>query len=375
MRIVAAGVITTDAPGTKRAVYTFPALLACRDGTLLLSCRRGSDKDCADEWVELYRSTNGGQSWTRLESEIPPARVGGAVCSLRVLYLTELEAGHLLAASMWIDRESHPGAPLFNPRTEGCLPMGIFLADSFDGGHSFSAWRPLDLPADIGPPSLTNPVIKLPDGALLLSVETNKQYFDASKWFQRVVVLRSYDGGLSWDAPSDAGCDPSGRIFHWDQRVGLAADGGLVSFAWIYDTETGRYCNIRRRLSPDSGRTWTAAQDIGVADQAGRPAMLPDGRVVLAWVDRFGSGSIRARLAAAARADFDPGGEIVIYEQSKNTKQTSGTAATLDDMSIWTYGLPYAEALADGDVMVVYYAGDGRAMDIHYARLSLDISG
>ena len=44
-------------------------------------------------------------------------------------------------------------------------------------------------------------------------------------------------------------------------------------------------------------------------------------------------------------------------------------------MSIWTYGLPYAEALPDGDVMVVYYAGDGRAMDIHYARLSLDFSG
>ena len=371
MRIVDAGVITLGAPGTKRAVYTFPALLACRDGTLLLTCRRGSDKDCADEWVELYRSDNGGRSWTRLESEIPQARVGGAESSLRVLYLTELEAGHLLAASMWIDRETHPGAPLFNPRTEGCLPMGVFLADSYDGGRSFSAWRPVDLPADIGPPSLTNPIIKLPDGALLLSVETNKHYYDESKWYQRVVALRSADGGLSWDAPSDAGYDPTGRIFHWDQRVGLAADGGLVSFAWIYDTVAGRYCNIRRRFSADSGRTWSAAQDIGIADQAGRPAMLPDGRAVLAWVDRFGSGSIRARLAADARADYEPGSEVVLYEHSGNARQTDGTAATLDDMSIWTYGLPYAEALADGDVMVVYYAGDERAMDIRYARLSL----
>ena len=375
MRILDAGIVTESAPGTKRAVYTFPALLACRDGTLLLTCRRGSDKDCADEWVELFRSDAGGRSWTRVESEIPPARVGGAYSSLRVVYLTELDAGHLLAASMWIDRETYRGAPLFNPRTEGCLPMGIFLADSFDGGRSFSAWRPVDLPADIGPPSLTNPLIKLPDGALLLSIETNKHYHDESKWVQRVVALRSYDGGLSWDAPSDAGYDPTGRIFHWDQRVGLAADGGLVSFAWIYDTLAGRYRNIRRRHSADSGRTWTAAQDIGIADQAGRPAMLPDGRVALAWVDRFGSGSIRARLAADARADFDPGGEVVIYDHSGNTRRTDGTGATLDDMSIWTYGLPYAEALENGEVMVVYYAGDQRTMDIRYARLAPDNPG
>ena len=383
MKILDAGQITHSAPASKRAVYTFPALLAFRAGTragtrestgdetLLMTARRGSSKDCADEWVELYRSDDGGRRWTCMESAFPTARLAGAACSLRLVYLTELDAGHLLAASMWIDRETHPGAPLFNPRTEGCLPMGIFLADSFDGGRSWSAWRPVELPADIGPPSLTNPLIKLPDGGLLLSVETNKRYDDASKWFQRVVTLRSYDGGFSWDAPRDAGFDPSGRIFHWDMRLGLAADGTLVSFAWIYDSETGRYGNIRRRLSADSGLTWTAAQDIGIADQAGHPAALPDGRLALAWVDRFDSGSIRARAAASADADFDQSSEALIYQHGAAQRLRRGTADALDDMSLWSYGLPYAEALDKGDVMVLYYAGDQDTMDIHYARLSL----
>lgn len=371
MRIVDAGVISQSAPGTGRAVYTFPALLTCRDGALLMTCRRGLDKDCADEWIELHRSTDGGRRWAQVECEFHTAKVEGAASSFRVCYLTEIDESHLLAASMWIDRETHPGAPLFNPRTEGCLPMGVFLADSFDGGHSWSAWRQVDLPADIGPPSLTNPLIKLNDGGLLLSVETNKHYDDDARWYQRAVTLRSYDGGMSWDAPCDAGYDRSGRIFHWDQRLGLTADGRLLSFAWVYDTETGRYCQIRRRLSVDSGRTWSAAQDIGIADQAGHPAMLPDGRIVLAWVDRFDSGSIRARVAACADAEFDPASEVVIYRHSKSERQGRGTAGTLDDMSIWSYGLPYAETLDDGDVMVVYYAGNQRAMDIHYARLSL----
>jgi len=77
VRIVDAGRITQSAPEADRAVYTFPTLLACRDGALLLTCRRGSDKDCADEWVELYHSLNGGRRWARLPSDFPPARGAG----------------------------------------------------------------------------------------------------------------------------------------------------------------------------------------------------------------------------------------------------------------------------------------------------------
>ena len=38
-------------------------------------------------------------------------------------------------------------------------------------------------------------------------------------------------------------------------------------------------------------------------------------------------------------------------------------------MSLWTFGLPYAETLADGTALVVYYAGTDEAMDIHWARI------
>ena len=132
-----------------------------------------------------------------------------------------------------------------------------------------------------------------------------------------------------------------------------------------------RYGPIRRRLSADGGRSWSPAQSIGMADQAGRPALLPDGRLVLAWVDRFGSGTILARLAAHARAGFEPASQVTLYRHSQAESDSDGIAAALDDMRLWSYGLPYAEALHDGDVMVVYYAGEPQAMDIHYARLSL----
>ena len=66
---------------------------------------------------------------------------------------------------------------------------------------------------------------------------------------------------------------------------------------WIYDSETKTYLNIHRRISSDGGRAWSEARGLGFTDQASHPAILGEGRVVLAWVDRFKTTSIRARLA------------------------------------------------------------------------------
>ena len=51
-----------------------------------------------------------------------------------------------MAACMWVNRQALPGKPLFNPETEGCLPMAILLADSHDFGDTWTAWRILDVP-------------------------------------------------------------------------------------------------------------------------------------------------------------------------------------------------------------------------------------
>ncbi|MEZ4616120.1 MAG: hypothetical protein R2867_11550 [Caldilineaceae bacterium] len=168
-----------------------------------------------------------------------------------------------------------------------------------------------------------------------------------------------------------AGEDPTGRIFNWDLRCGVAPDGRVATFAWTYDTQTTRYLNIHRRVSHDHGHSWSAPDDLGFADQAARPAMLPDGQVLLAYVDRFQSHSIRARLAPAVDAPFDAASDVVIYTHAEAAKQDDNTGELLAEMGLWSFGLPYAEALPNGEVLVVYYAGTSAAMDLHWARLQL----
>jgi hypothetical protein len=371
MEIREHGILAAAEKGTDRAVMTFPAVTALSHGSVLASWRCGSSKDGEDGRVEIATSRDGGRTWSEPRRLFDDTRVRGVKGSLRCAYFTEVEPAHLLAACLWVDRETHPGKPMFNPVTEGCLPFKILLADSFDSGQTWTAPRDVEMPADIGPPSLTNPILKLAGGTLAMSIETNKTYEDTSRWMQRVVLRHSRDMGKTWGEPVTCSQDPTGRIFYWDQRAGVAADGRLAAFLWVYDSTAHTYLNMCRRLSADGGRTWSALEDLGMADQPARPAILPDGRTVLAWVDRFGTGSIRARAAKTIDAPFDAATEVCIYSHSMNTaaENQDSTGDCLAEQSRWAYGLPFAEALPDDDVLVVYYAGTPDAMSIRTAHL------
>ena len=334
--------------------------------------RVGSTKDSDDETIELRRSSDDGRSWG---DAIQPfsSTLGGRCGSSKVAYVTQLEGAHLVAAALWVDRGAFPGKPLFNEATEGCLPMEILLAESQDLGRTWTPWRAVPVPKEIGPPSLTNPLLRLPDGKWVLSIECNKNYLDTSQWLQKVVYLYSEDARHSWSEPVTVSQDSTGRIFNWDQRAGIAPDGRLVTFSWTYDREAGAYLNIHRRLSTDEGATWTQPKDLGFADQASHPAILPDGRIVLAWVDRFQTRSIRARSASAIDAPFDGASEVVLYEHAPTDgqAQTLGHGRDAWEMGVWNFGLPFAEALPNGDVLVVYYAGSPNCMSIYWVRLCL----
>lgn len=178
MKIVASGILSAATAGTARACLTFPTITRLSSGELLATGRAGKNKDCDRELIELYRSNDNGINWGEPVSPFNNVIVNDRYGTLKLCYLTEISPGHLLAAAMWVDRATHPGKPLFNAKTEGCLPMAILLADSVDFGRHWSDWRKVEMPGVSGPPSLTNPILKLADGRLAMSIETNKDYGD-----------------------------------------------------------------------------------------------------------------------------------------------------------------------------------------------------
>ncbi len=298
--------------------------------------------------------------------------------SLKYGPITRLDGDHLIIVALWIDREAFPGQPLFNGETEGCLPMSIVLADSFDAGETWTAWREVPMPDDVGPPSLTNAIVRFPSGRLLLSVETNKTYLDPAPWFQRVVHAWSDDGGTTWSEPRTVVADPTGRIANWDQRGAVTKDGRLVSFAWIYDFEAVAYRNVRRRISTDDGESFGDPVELDFTDQPGHPALLDDGRVVLAWVDRFGTRSIRARRSRSDRRAVpgrhrdrplrgDPRSWPRPASRATHRRRPRSTCRRGRTVS------PSPKRCPDGDVGVVHYApGPDGGLDVRWLRLGVD---
>ena len=382
MRVVERSLVSAAEPGTARAVATSAAITVLADGSLLVSYSIGSDKATADLAIELRRSSDGGQTWSEPERPFSTTVDGVRGC-LKSAPITRLDGDRLIVAGLWIDQEAFPGQPLFNPDTEGCLPMSIVVAESDDAGHTWSTWRTVPMPEDVGPASLTNPIMRLADGRLVLSVESNKPYLDRSKWFQRVVYLWSDDDGATWSDAQTICQDPTGRIANWDQRAAVAPDGRIVTFTWVYDFETVSYRNILRRISTDGGQTFSEPEDLGIADQPAHPAILPDGRLVLGWVDRFGSGTIKARSASAIDAPLDPASEVTVHDPEGEAEARAAAARVAGDgestgdalvqQGTWTYGLAFGEALADGDVGLVHYAaGEQGGTEIRWARLRVD---
>jgi hypothetical protein len=368
MRIVGQGVLHHGKPGTNAAIATFPSITALADGSLLALYRVGPSKDSAGSVTLMRRSLDAGSTWSEPWQPFGDV-VDGVKGSLQVVYVTSTGAGGLIAAACWVNREAFPNKPLFNLETEGSLPMEILIAESKDQGLSWTSWRRIPLPADIGPASLTNPILRFGSGRLAISIETNKTYYDTSVWKQRVVYVYSDDQGRSWSEPRTICEDPARALFSWDQRAALSPEGALVTFSWTYHKPANRYLNIHRRISRDEGLTWTDPEDLGFADQPSHPAVLADGSAVLAWVDRYQTQSIRARLATELTGDFEAKTEVVIYEARQKSERTISTGEMLSDMARWSFGLPFAEALPDGDVLIVYYAGSAEAMDIRWARL------
>jgi hypothetical protein len=365
--IAARGILSHAEAGTDRAMLTFPSVTALASGSLIATLRAGATKDDAGERIEIHRAASRGDAWSGPVAVLPAPHIDGKAGSLKLCYLTETMPGSLLAAAMWVDRQSHPGAPLFNTETDGCLPMAIVLARSDDDGQSWGPWQRVPLPARLGPPSLTAPILALPDGGLVMSIETNKTYADAGPWDQRAVFLGSGDGGTTWSEPRTVARDPSGRLFNWDMRCAVRPDGRIETFAWTYDTSAGAYLDIHRRTATADASDVTEPVPLGFADQPGRPAILPDDRLVLPYVDRFGAGQICARVAHGPDGDF--GAPIVLHRQEAQTDTASAGKETLSQMSQWSYGLPSAEVLPGGAVLILWYAGTPERMDIHWARL------
>jgi hypothetical protein len=113
----------------------FPFVQQLRDGSLLASHVLGEAFESVNQVTRLSRSTDMGKTWELL----PPVydKSGKKVPTSDYLKITALPDGRLILFGYEYFRED-PELPIGNPKTGGLLPDRIILLRSGDGGKSWS---------------------------------------------------------------------------------------------------------------------------------------------------------------------------------------------------------------------------------------------
>ena len=174
------------------------------DGTILWPTRlgpSGSERELNNPWsgpahwtTYVYRSTDGGRSW----KEKTLLQTWGTETNL-----LELASGRLLAAIRY-QRYAQAPAPPNEPeelsaadQKQGSVGKRVFLADSSDGGHTWTDFRPVRSNAggemDIAFGEAHGHLVQLSDGTVVLAHERRYPYE-----FGDVRARVSRDQGQTW---------------------------------------------------------------------------------------------------------------------------------------------------------------------------------
>ncbi len=359
MEIIDAGQAFASQADTARQSCAFPGICVLPTGRWLCTCRAAPTKlGTVGQHVLLRWSDDQGRSWSQPREISSPPDLQGRPGLFRAAYLTALGGEEVLATLYWVDH-SNPARPFFNEQTQGLLDSRIMLAWSRDAGSTWSGPRWVDTSPFNVPTPITGPTLALPDGRLACQFELNKPYESEEVWRHRSVLLFSADRGETWPEHTVVSADPENRVFYWDQRPGVLPDGSILDLFWTYDNGASIYLNIQARESRDGGRTFSPLWDTGVPGQPAQPVPLQDGRIAMVYVDRTGSPVIKLRTSRDGGRHWPAVSERVLHGAAAQT-QTVLKRSMQDswaEMGAFSVGLPATAVLADGDLLVVYYAG------------------
>ena len=373
MRIAERGVVFSGEGRPARSSCAFPDIAVLPDGRWLCGFRASPTKTgTVGQHAALAWSDDEGRTWSEPSAPFRPRSIDGRPGLFRKAAVSAVSPGRVLAALCWVDH-SDPSLPFFNPETEGLLDTRLFLAESADGGETWTAPVLLSTsPFDV-PTPLTGPVIEMADGSLACQFELNKPFNDTSPWRHASALMFSEDGGVTWGEPSVVVQDPTNRVFYWDQRPAVLSDGTALDLFWTYDTATATYRNITACRSTDHGRTWSPLWDTGVPGQPAPPVSLADGTIAMVYVDRSGPPRIMLRLSEDGGVTWPSDTETALHEtRASQTEAKRNMQDAWEEMYAFSIGLPATARCPNGDLLVVYYAGPHPdRTDIHWVRLAV----
>ncbi|MGD9724168.1 MAG: sialidase family protein [Pirellulales bacterium] len=360
-------------PPAGRIAY-FTSLCALGSGTILCGFQNGPGKHAPSSTIRLCRSADGGRTWELLPASFA-TDLGGVPGSLAAAEMVEAAPNRLLLFATWFDR-SEPARPLFDPVTEGILKSKQLLAISHDEGRKWSAWRELGV-GDLRGCALTGPVVRWPDGAIAFAFESFKEFDDPGPKRHAAWLFVSRDGGESFTRPLLVAQHPQQEVYYWDQRLCAGAQSGqFVAMFWTHDLVRKQDLTVHLRRGSVNGDAISVdpIRATTIPGQIAAPCQLSDGRLVTFVVDRGRPSTMTLWCSADGGASWPGAERLVVYTHDERASLSQGReqvdfAQYWEDMGRWSFGHPAVRLLADGRLLLAWYAGTPDCMSLRWARV------
>ncbi len=330
-----------------RFYAAFPSIVTRPSGELIVAFRRapehafvkdgrGSHADNKSHLV-LVRSKDNAETWTADPELIYAHPWGGAQDPCMV----QLRDGSIVCSSYAWYLQLTKGFvdPPETIRTGAYLFMGGFLMRSADGGHSWDG-----------------PIIPPP----VPGIKTKTVFNELCPAYNRGAMCEGKDGRLYWAVAAKGVTAPFRTENHlmvsedggrnWKYRCLIARDPDVTfNETSLIETPSGHLVAFLRTAqfddhtviarSTDGGKSFLPWEDAGFQGHPHYALKLPDNRVLLIYGYRHKPYGIRARILDSECRNSATAPEIILR----------------DDGGTSDLGYPWASIMADGRILVVYY--------------------
>ncbi len=318
------------------AYCSHPTALRLRSGEVLVafmeSMRRRETLHSPSDprfYNVLTRSVDNGQTWSA-PWVIPGYDWYGVECP----NLTQLQSGDVLLLQWrwrWIPWPAERGERRRGRYERGGFPWardndGTYLHRSQDGGITWQPGRRISTAPHPGAYTIRS-AAELPDGTLLFAVT------DIPNW-QRIYLLRSQDGGVTWDVGETIAEAPD----HQFSEPAILCAGSRLLIV-MREINTG---HLYQTSSDDAGRTWEPPRQTPMWGCPPHLLDLGDGRFLCTYGYRRPPYGVRACLSHDLGVTWDITRELVLVA----------------DQPDWDCGYPASIMLESGKVMTVFYGKD-----------------
>lgn len=260
-----------------------------------------------------------------------------------------------------------PEEGLTNRANLGFVPMDLLVVRSVDGGRTWDSPTTLQPPL-VGPAfEICHRIVDLQDGRWLAPMSTWKGWHGEAPHGMQAIALVSHDRGKTWPEWITVVDQYAQGVVSWEQGLAELPDGRLLSVVWCFDEKAGLSLPNRYALSAD-GRTFGTPRENGLIGETAKLHTLPDGRVLCLYRRRDRPG-LWANLVQIDGEEWRNFAETALWIGPDSGMM--GQRSASEELGALRFGFPSMATLPGGDVFAVFWCVKDCVHTIRWVRLDV----